>query len=337
MRRDLPKQLWCVARRLVFAAATCIAATPIARGEQPAGQGPEACGPEERAIQYLSREVPRWSAENNCFSCHNNGDAARALYSAKRLGYSLPQQALADTSRFLTAPAAWEQNGPEGPFSDKRLARIQFAAALASAAEAKQVQDRAALVSGAVLLADLQEPDGSWSIDTAEAIGSPVTYGRPLATAIACETLRSADAARFRGAIEKAEQWLARLTVQNTLDAAAVLLAGKFEDREDSDQRQHAVDLLRRGQSADGGWGPYVTAPPENFDTALTLLALARIRDEPGVRAMIERGREYLVSQQLADGSWLETTRPSGAESYAQRLSTTGWATQALLATRDMR
>jgi hypothetical protein len=49
---------------------------------------------------------------------------------------------------------------------------------------------------------------------------------------------------------------------------------------------------------------------------------------------MIQRGRAYLLSSQQGDGSWPETTRPRGAESYAQRLSTTGWATLALLATR---
>ena len=46
---------------------------------------------------------------------------------------------------------------------------------------------------------------------------------------------------------------------------------------------------------------------------------------------MIEKGRTYLIETQQADGSWTETTRPTGAESYAQRLSTTGWATLALL------
>ena len=31
----------------------------------------------KRALQFLSREVPSWSIENKCYSCHNNGDAAR--------------------------------------------------------------------------------------------------------------------------------------------------------------------------------------------------------------------------------------------------------------------
>jgi hypothetical protein len=32
--------------------------------------------PERRAVAFLTREVPRWSVENRCFSCHNNGDAS---------------------------------------------------------------------------------------------------------------------------------------------------------------------------------------------------------------------------------------------------------------------
>jgi hypothetical protein len=49
---------------------------------------------------------------------------------------------------------------------------------------------------------------------------------------------------------------------------------------------------------------------------------------------MIARGRAFLIATQRDDGGWPETTRPSGGTSYAQRISTTGWATLALLATR---
>ena len=71
------------------------------------------------------------------------------------------------------------------------------------------------------------------------------------------------------------------------------------------------------------------------FDTALVLLALQKMREEAGVSGMIQRGRAFLLSQQEADGGWPATTRPAGASSYAQRISTTGWATLALLATRE--
>jgi len=56
---------------------------------------------ETRAIAYLATEVPAWSKENHCFSCHNNGDGARALYTARQLSYPVPEQALTDTTEWL--------------------------------------------------------------------------------------------------------------------------------------------------------------------------------------------------------------------------------------------
>jgi hypothetical protein len=50
---------------------------------------------------------------------------------------------------------------------------------------------------------------------------------------------------------------------------------------------------------------------------------------------MMARARAFLIDQQQRDGSWIETTRPPGNVSYAQRISTAGWATLALLATRE--
>jgi hypothetical protein len=85
-----------------------------------AGEPPE---PEEKALAYLSREVPRWSVENRCFSCHNNGDAARALFKAIQMGRSIKPEATLDTERWLLRPEGWDRNGGDGPFSDKLLAR----------------------------------------------------------------------------------------------------------------------------------------------------------------------------------------------------------------------
>src|SRR5947209_10191043 len=92
--------------------------------------GPADPNPEGRALEFLSREVPRWSRENHCFSCHNNGDAARALLAARKKGATIPEPALAETLGFLSRPDRWDKNGVDAPFSDKRLARLQFANAL---------------------------------------------------------------------------------------------------------------------------------------------------------------------------------------------------------------
>lgn len=297
--------------------------------------GPEdASKAEARALAYLVREVPRWSQENHCYSCHNNGDATRALYAAVRLGRAVPPVALADTTRWLTGPDGWDHNGGEGPYSDKRLARIQFAAALGLAVEVGQVKDRSVLVRAAERVAADQAEDGSWPIEDAGSAGSPAAYGRPLATAMACGVLRQAGTAKFAAALRKGERWLCRIRVVSIPDAAAVQLAcGSSRDPDAVAQCGRSLELLRQSQGADGGWGPFRNAPPEPFDTAIALLALKAMPADADREAMIVRGRDYLIATQLDNGSWPETTRPAGAESYAQRLSTAGWATLSLLKT----
>jgi hypothetical protein len=290
--------------------------------------------PERRALDYLAREVPRWSTANKCYSCHNNGDAARALFQARKLSLDVPERALADTLTWLKSPERWDKNGGNEAASDKGLARIQFAAALVAALDAGLADDRKPLLQAAEALAKDQRKDGSWKVD-ATGTGSPVTYGACLATHMARHTLQRADAARYRQAIARSDRWLRDVRVETVLDAAAILLA--LEGQNDADakkQRLRCLEVIRKGEAKDGGWGPFVVSPAEPFDTALVMLALLQFPDQDEWKRALARGRRFLIAAQRKDGSWPETTRPPNAESYAQRLSTTGWATQALLATR---
>ncbi len=312
-------------RRLVVA---------VLAGFAPAAPGRADDGAASKALAYLAAEVPAWSAEHKCFSCHNNGDAARALYRAVGLGRKVAPEATAATDAWLGGVARWEAEGGKGPVGDRRLARVQFAAALASAVEAGRVEDRGALgLAAEVLVAD-QAADGSWGGDDQGVVGSPATHGRPLATWLAAGALRAAgDPTKYRGPIDRANAWLNGVEPANVPAASVLLLALGVEG--DPGSKAKALDLLAQAQGSDGGWGPFRASAPEAFDTALALLALDRRRGEAGVLDRIARGRAYLVASQSEDGSWAETTRPGGRESYAQRVSTTAWATLALLAVGD--
>src|SRR5262245_111584 len=101
----------------------------------------QSADPASIAVEYLAREVPSWSRDNGCFSCHNNGDGARALYVAKRMSLSVPDASVADTTRWLMNPDGWDNNKGDAGFSDKRLARIEFANALVEAFDAGAITD----------------------------------------------------------------------------------------------------------------------------------------------------------------------------------------------------
>jgi hypothetical protein len=290
--------------------------------------------PEGRAADLLAREVPRWPAEEKCFSCHNSGVGASALFAAVRRGQKVPDKALAETTRWLTQPDKWDGKRDGGTPTDQALVRIQFGAALVEAIDAGVVKERKPLRAAARLIAAEQRKDGSWQVNAEGSLGSPTTLGPALATHLARGVLHKADAKAHADAIARADHWLRQDEAKSVPDAAAVLLAlAGAEDREAVDQRQRCLRFLRKCQDRQGGWGPYATSAAEPFDTALALLALARYPKEEGAADMMKRGREYLVGAQEKEGNWPETTRPAGAVSYAQRMATTGWALQALLAT----
>lgn len=247
--------------------------------------------PVERAIQYLGKEVPAWRAANGCFSCHNNGDGARALLAAK-------QPLDPATEAWLTNPALWDTNKGDPAFSDKKLARIQFAAAL------MRIPERPNLCTAAALISKDQSPDGSWQVDS----GSPATYGTALATYFARETQIACNLDSTRATL-----WLNQLKPQSILEAAAQLLAFP--------SHQAAKSYLAKAQNPDGGFGEYPQSPSQVFDTAIAIIALGS--NEPA--------RQWLIRQQQPEGGWQETTRPPGAQSYAQHISTTAWALLALL------
>lgn len=304
-----------------------LCASSPARGDGPPGEA------ERRAVAFLAREVPAWSRENHCFSCHNNGDAARALLAATASAEPPNESTLADTLGWLARPEQWDSNAVDPAISDKVLARLQFATALAVAVERGKLRDRAALVRAAERVANDQAADGFWPIGADGALGTPATYGRSLGTALARRTLAAAEAERFARPVARAERWLRERPVENVLDAAAALIGLSPEEPKNQDALRRSFELLRKAQTDRGGWGPFLRSPPEPFDTALAVLALDHWPEKTDAQPFMMRGRAFLVSIQNEDGSWTETTRPPGGESYAQRISTTGWATLALLAT----
>lgn len=291
--------------------------------------------PEQRAVAFLTREVPQWTVDNKCYSCHNNGDAARALFAARRAALPMPDKAIADTLRWLSRPEGWDKNGEgDSPARDKALARIHFAAGLVDAIDSGLIKDEKLLGPAAKLVAENQGKDGAWKVDADGTVGSPATYGSVLATHFARRTLRRADADKYKELIARAERWLRTVPTRSVLDSAAVLLAlHDADDAEAKKQRERCLEIVKKGERKDGGWGPHVPSGAEPFDTAVVLLALVSLKDRE-LAPVVRRGRAYLIATQQKDGSWPETTRPAGAESYAQRLSTAGWATQALLATK---
>jgi hypothetical protein len=155
-----------------------------------------------------------------------------------------------------------------------------------------------------------------------------------MATYLAFRTLRKARLSGSERSIAMADSWLGRLRPQSTLDAATGLLAFVEGASIPERSRSECLKLISTSQTREGGWGPYPNSPAEPFDTALAIIALSSISVDQELRKRIEAGRRFLLAEQEEDGSWAATTRPPRGESYAQKISTTSWATIALLSSR---
>lgn len=307
--------------------------TPALRGDL----GSPFAQPIERAVSFLSREVSAWSKENGCFSCHNNGDGARALLGAARRGMPIDRGVLKDSIGWLEHPERWDHNRGDVMASDRRLADLQFASATVSAQADGWISTSAATHEAARRVVSHQDASGAWVVEPENPIGSPTTYGTALATVIAVRAMHAATNAEFSAAIERARIWMDALEARNTpASAAALLWPRDAAVRLASKRTESALQFLEESQSVQGGWGPYRGAPAEAFDTAVALLALCDVPSRPGIRGRLDQGARYLASIQEPDGGWPATTRPSGGDSYAQRMSTTAWATLALLEVADL-
>lgn len=236
---------------------------------------------------------------------------------------------MAQTSRAL------EHSKGDPGFSDQRLANLQFASAASSGVGAGRLSSNLLVKAGRKIALD-QGSDGGWHIDEESRVGSPATYGPHLATFLAWKLLSQSGRADLEESARGARGWLQDAPVQNVPSAAVFLMAfGRETQPEIAAKAQKASELLRGAQGNDGGWGAYADAPPEVFDTSLALLGLVEMPASPQRSTMLARGRAFLMQEQNVDGSWAATTRPSGGKSYAQQISTTAWATIALLSTAD--
>jgi hypothetical protein len=159
---------------VMLAACAAAGATAFAGQPLPAGNAPIA-----RAVAYLAVEVPRWRREHPCYSCHNNGDAARALIAASARGHAVGN-AIDDSLAWLATPERWESNARRGGSEELPLARIQFASALSAMVSAGRAQPDA-LDRAAALLIVHQQDDGSWQLSESQTLARH-SMGRPPAT-----------------------------------------------------------------------------------------------------------------------------------------------------------
>ena len=109
-------------------------------------------------------------------------------------------------------------------------------------------------------------------------------------------------------------------------------------------ERAPFVETLKAAQNQDGGWSQLAGVRPDAYATGEALYALYVSGGVPANDPVYQKGVQWLLRNQLADGSWFAPTRavpvqphtfesfPNGWHQFASDAASC-WATMALLFT----
>jgi hypothetical protein len=290
------------------------------------------------SLRLLQDSAQKFSQRENCVSCHHQSLVALTVGLARQHGLAVDEESASQQReqvrtllgvgipRFLLAAGI-----------DPLLPAYTLVGFAAEEEKSSRLTD--ALVHYLVLR---QRKDGHWA---GEVPRPPEEGSDFMFTALCVHGLQSYAAKgrsqEISARIAAARNWFLRAKPSETLDKVFHLLGLRWADAGD-DAIGAAARLLLREQRADGGWAQLPTLPSDAYATGQVLFALHEAGSITVTDPAYRRGVAFLLSSQLADGSWFVPTRsfpllesmnsgfPHGRSQFISA-SATCWATLALV------
>jgi ankyrin repeat protein len=280
----------------------------------------------QRSIPLLQRTDAGASAKAGCVSCHNNNLEAMAISAARKSGFQIDEG--------IAAQAGAEAFGDE--FGPTVLGYILVG--LHGEGQKPNLDTDAV----AMYLKNRQLPDGHWPTTAADT-RQPLCLDYIGQTVLAMRGLqlytRKADKAAYERSIDLAARWIARTEPRLNEDRVWRLLGLAWAGKDNAAMSQAIADL-RRMQRSDGGWSDLPTLESSVYVTARAVVAL-QTAGITSADQSVKRGLEFLLINQMEDGSWFVRTRALALQPFFdsgfphgvnQAISAAGtsWATLAL-------
>jgi hypothetical protein len=194
----------------------------------------------------------------------------------------------------------------------------------------------------AMYLKNRQLPDGHWPTTAADT-RQPLCLDYIGQTVLAMRGLQlytpKADKPAYEKSIDLAARWVARTEPRLNEDRVWRLLGLAWAGKDNAAMSQAIVDLQRM-QRNDGGWSDLPTLESSIYVTARAAVAL-QTAGITSADQSVKRGLEFLLINQMEDGSWFVRTRALALQPFFdsgfphgvnQAISAAGtsWATLAL-------
>jgi hypothetical protein len=293
----------------------------------------------ERSIPALQRADEAFLRKAACVSCHNNALAPMAMAAARKsklpVNEQISRSQLQKVAAFLASNGERALQGLPIPGAVDTLGYVLLGMA------AENYPPDVTTDTWARYLKKEQEADGRWRV---RALRPPLEASDLQVTAAALRALQVyapiTKRDEYQRSIRLAAHWIETAQPASTEDWVFQILGLRWAGGNGKALRK-AADALLAQQRTDGGWGQLPTLASDAYATGQALVALG----ESGVigpeSPAYRKGIQFLLSNQLADGSWYVRTRtlpvqpyfdsefPHGADQFISTAAT-NWAVMAL-------
>jgi ankyrin repeat protein len=310
---------------------------------KPAGGAPTVQAAMKKILPLIETSGEPVFKNRSCVSCHNNSLPAMTVALARRKGFAVNEEQVKKELGFAVATdmpylEPMRLGSTIGGGADTLGYTLMGMAAAGYPADA--------LTDAHIhYLSNYQLADGSWRTT---AYRPPEEYGAFTTTAVVLRAIKlypiPGRREELKERVAHAKSWLlsARASSQEERSMQLIALADAGAS---ASERAPFVKALKAAQNHDGSWSLLPGIPGEAYATGEALYAL-HVSGEVSARdAVYQRGVQWLLRNQLADGSWFMPTRavpvqphtfesgfPHGWHQFASD-GASSWATMALLFT----
>jgi ankyrin repeat protein len=310
---------------------------------KPAGGAPTVQAAVKKILPLLEMSGEQVFKSRGCVSCHNNSLPAMTVALARSKGFAVNEEQAKKELGFAVATdmpylEPMRLGSTIGGGSDTLGYTLMGMAAAGYPADA--------LTDAHIhYLSIYQLADGSWRTTSYR---PPEEYGPFSTTAVVLRSIKlypiPGRREEFRDRIARAKRWLLSAQASSQEERSMQLIA-LADAGASTPERAPFVSALKSAQNRDGSWSLLPGIPGEAYATGEALYALHVAGEVPATDAVYQRGVEWLLRNQLADGSWFMPTRavpvqphtfesgfPHGWHQFASD-GASSWATMALLFT----
>jgi N-acyl-D-amino-acid deacylase len=274
-----------------------------------------------------------------CFTCHHTALPVMALTTARERGFAIDEQSVRQlmefTADFLTKNRT---NYLAGKGQGGQALTAGYALWTLENGGRKPDGTTAAVTE---YLLKWQSNLPHWKVQT---VRPPTEESHFTVSYVALRGLKSfateEQLERVRRRFATVRDWALQTPAHSTEDHVFRLRLLRVADASAADVRD-AAQKLRQLQRDDGGWAQLSDMKSDAYATATALVALHQAGGVAATDAAYQRGLQWLLRAQQADGSWRVETRSTPIQAYYESgyphgedqfisITAAGWATVAL-------